>query len=158
VYQLSVYVHVLSAIVWVGGMLFLALVVAPATRGLAPPDRARLFEGVGRRFRAVGWACVALLTATGLVNVAYRGVTFESVTDGRLLDSPFGRVLGLKLLVVAAMLALSVVHDFWLGPAAVRSGDGARLRRPAALLARANGLLALVVVFLAVALVRGLPW
>jgi copper resistance protein D len=59
---------------------------------------------------------------------------------------------------IGGMLALSVVHDFWLGPAATRATDGARLRRPAALLARVNGLLALLVVFLAVALVRGPPW
>src|SRR5438093_7735930 len=99
-------------------MLFLALVVAPATRGMAPSDRTRLFDAVGRRFRTIGWTCVALLIATGLVNVAHRGVTWGGVTSGALFGSPFGQLLGLKLLVVAAMLALSVVHDVWLGPAA----------------------------------------
>jgi hypothetical protein len=46
VYQLGVLVHVLSAIVWIGGMLFLALVGVPAIRGLAPDERARLFDAI----------------------------------------------------------------------------------------------------------------
>jgi putative copper resistance protein D len=164
VYQLSVYVHLLAAIAWVGGMLFLALVVVPATREMAGPERARLFDAVGRRFRAVGWVCIALLLATGLVNLQQRGVSLASATSGELLRSPFGQVLGLKLLLVAAMLSLSAVHDFGLGPAATRAlldpsaaVRGARLRRRAALVARVNGLLGLAVVFLAIALVRGLP-
>ena len=81
-YQLGVLVHLLAAIVWVGGMLFLALVVVPATRRLPAVERASLFDLVGRRFRAVGWACVALLLATGLVNLSYRGVESESVVLG----------------------------------------------------------------------------
>jgi uncharacterized membrane protein len=159
VYQLSVYLHVLAAIVWVGGMAFLALVVVPATRGMAAAERARLFDLVGRRFRPIGWACLALLIATGLVNVAQRGVTWSSVASGDLLGSPFGRILGLKLLLVAAMLALSAAHDFWLGPAAsaASAAEAPRLRLRASWVARLNALLALLVVFLAVALVRGLP-
>jgi hypothetical protein len=31
-YHVSVFVHILSAIVWIGGMFFLTLVVVPATR------------------------------------------------------------------------------------------------------------------------------
>ena len=50
-YQLSVFLHILSAIVWIGGMLFLPLVVVPATRGLPSAERAALFGVVGRRFR-----------------------------------------------------------------------------------------------------------
>ena len=57
-YHLSVFLHILSAIIWIGGMLFLALVVVPTTRGLPPSERAALFGAVGRRFRRVGWICI----------------------------------------------------------------------------------------------------
>ena len=40
-YQLSVFLHILSAIVWIGGMFFLALVVVPATRGVPRPSAPR---------------------------------------------------------------------------------------------------------------------
>lgn len=167
VYQLGVFVHILGAIVWVGGMLFLALVAVPALGPLAGPERARLLAGLGRRFRTVGWIAVALLLVTGLFNSAFRGVTWESLASGRLFESWFGRAFAIKLALVATMLIISVLHDFVVGPASVRAlegadpttdSDAARLRRQASWLARVNTLLALLVVGLAVALVRGSPW
>ncbi len=166
IYQLSVYLHLLSAIVWVGGMLFLALVVVPATRGLAPPERGALFAALGQRFRTIGWVAIAVLLVTGVINTASHGVTWESVVTGQLLRTPFGHVLVTKLALVAAMLALSVVHDFVLGPASTRlardpqrarSPEAEALRRRAAGIARVNALLALAVIALAIVLVRGLP-
>lgn len=166
-YQLSVLVHVVSAMVWVGGMLFLALVAAPATRHLPPAERGALFSVLGRRFRVVGWTSIAILVATGLLNVRFRGIGWEAVVSGRLFGSEFGRVLAAKLGLVAAMLVVAAVHDVVLGPASVRAsagtgpvafGQAATLRRRASLLARLNAVLALLVVALAVALVRGLPW
>jgi uncharacterized membrane protein len=160
-YQLSVFVHILSAIVWIGGMLFLALVIVPATRGQPPAERVALFSAVGRRFRTVGWVCIGLLLVTGGVNTSYRGVTWENVLTAELWGSPFRRVLALKLGVVAAMLALSVYHDFVIGPRSVRAAAGAeaqRLRRLASYVGRVEAILALLVVALAIMLVRGLPF
>lgn len=164
-YQLSVFVHILGAIVWIGGMLFLALVAVPALRPLPGPERGRLLGRLGERFRLVGWVAIALLLATGVANSAFRGVTWESVASGRLFESRFGQLLAIKLGLVIAMLILSLVHDFIIGPAGVRAleqpaagaAEVARLRRQASWLARLNLLLGLVVVGLAVALVRGLP-
>jgi uncharacterized membrane protein len=76
VYQLSVFLHILSAIVWIGGILFLALVVVPAMRGLPPAERAALSGAVGRRFRTVGWACI------GVVVVMVRLSVYHDVVIG----------------------------------------------------------------------------
>jgi hypothetical protein len=54
-YQLSVFVHILSAIVLVSGMLFVALIAVPAIRHLPAAERAGLLGRLGRRFRLVGW-------------------------------------------------------------------------------------------------------
>jgi putative copper resistance protein D len=166
-YQLSTLLHVLSAIDWVGGMLFLALVVVPVARKLQPAERGVLVGAIGRRFRVVGWACIALLIVTGVVNTSYRGVTWDSIASGRFVASDFGRLLAVKVGLVVVMIVLSAVHDFAIGPASTRAlerkdADAAReaaaLRRKASWLGRLNAVLALVVVALAVALVRGLPW
>ena len=167
VYQLSVFLHILSAVIWIGGMLFLALVVVPTTRGLPPSERAALFGAVGRRFRGVGWACIGVLIVTGAINMAYRGVTWENLFSATLWASPFGTTLALKLGVVAVMLALSVYHDFVIGPRSVRllqqaAGHGleeaARIRRRASIVGRLEAILALVVLTLAIMLVRGTPF
>jgi uncharacterized membrane protein len=166
VYQLNVFIHILSAIVWIGGMLFLALVIVPVARQMTAAERGALLGVLGRRFRTVGWICIGLLIVTGIFNAGFRGVTWEGFVSGRFLQSWFGQVLAAKLVAVAAMIAISVYHDFFVGPASVRlleraapvdDDETARLRRQASWLGRLNALLALVVVALAIFLVRGVP-
>ncbi|GBD29069.1 Copper transport protein YcnJ [bacterium HR32] len=164
-YHLSVFLHILAAVVWVGGMLFLALVAIPVLRTLPDRPRAELVAQLGERFRPVAWTCIVLLVVTGILNLAFRGVTWESVATGRLWQSPFGQVLAWKLGFVLVLLLLSALHDFSLGPRSTRLArssdpDGQlalTLRRRAAWIGRLSALLALVVLALAVMLVRGLP-
>jgi uncharacterized membrane protein len=166
-YQLSVFLHVLAAMVWVGGMLFIALVLVPVTRPMPPDKRGALLDAVGLQFRRVGWIAVALLVATGIANVAFRGITWEMALSGTFLEGRFGQVLAIKLGVVAVMVAITAYHDFILGPRSVRllqqpsaeaQAEAERLRRLSSWQARISTLLSLVIVGLGVALVRGLPF
>lgn len=62
----SVALHALAAVVWVGGMAFAYAFLRPAAgETLAGPERLRLWRGVFRRFFPVVWAAVALLLVTG---------------------------------------------------------------------------------------------
>lgn len=132
------FLHVLAALVWIGGMLFVALVLVPVIRAQADPAlRARLFHQVGVRFRAVGWAALGVLLATGLANLWMRPYL--------LTLTRFQWKLGLVVLV----LALSALHDFVIGPRVVADP---RLRPWASWLARANVLVVLLVVLLGLAL------
>lgn len=159
-YYISVTIHVLAAIVWLGGMFFLALVGAPVLRRFDAPIRAALFQNLGLRFRTVGWVAVALLVVTGVSNLSFRGLL-----RGDVLASPafwtglYGRALALKLLAACAMLVLSVLHDFVIGPAVSRQPPecvrAQRLRRAASWLARVNAVIGLVLVGAAVRLARG---
>ena len=67
-YHLSALVYILSAVVWVGGMLFLALVAVPVARRQPAAERSALIGALDRRFRVVGWVCIALLLVTGTGN------------------------------------------------------------------------------------------
>ena len=67
------WVHVLSAITWVGGMLFIALVLVPTVRALGDATlRTRLLRDSGQRFRTVAWIALAFLLLTGLVNLWFQ--------------------------------------------------------------------------------------
>jgi uncharacterized membrane protein len=164
-YLLSVWLHILAAAVWIGGMIFLVLVLVPATRRPEYRDiAAPLIRWTGERFRWVGWVCLGLLVLSGTFNVAYRGFTWKDALSGRLWQGPFGQALGIKLLLVSAILALSALHDFSIGPRSTalwQANPGApeamRLRRRARAIGRINLLLALLVVVFAVILVRGWP-
>ncbi len=164
-YLLSVWLHVLAATIWLGGTIFLALVLVPITRRLEYRGIAgSLIHQVGVRFRLLGWICLGLLVVSGILNVAYRGFGWADLWSGRLWQGPFGRALGIKLLLVALILLLSALHDFFIGPRATilwqtqpTSPATQRLRRQAGWIGRINLLLALVVVALGVILVRGWP-
>ncbi|MEE8312484.1 MAG: CopD family protein [Candidatus Binatia bacterium] len=143
-------------------MLFLALVIIPIVR---QPDlqsmRSALVHRVGVRFRAVGWAAIGVLLATGLVNLAARGVPPAALFDAATYSGRFGAVLAIKLALVAIVLALSYYHDFHLGPRAGEvaradpGGDEAlRLRALAGRMGRAETLLVLVIVALGILLGR----
>jgi len=137
------WLHVLAAITWIGGMLFIALVLVPVTRRLEDAAlRTRLVHAVGLRFRTVGWIALGVLVATGLLNL-WR---FPS-----LLYTPrFQWKLGL----VALTLILSAFHDFVLGPRAGAPGADPGARGRASWIARANVLVVLVIVLLGLSLLR----
>jgi uncharacterized membrane protein len=164
-YVLSVFLHIVAAVVWLGGMLFLVLVIMPALRCPAFREaRSSLVAAVGKAFRPVGWACLIVLVVTGFLNLHFRGM-LEVLSERSFWQGGFGQVLAVKLLVVAALIVLSAVHDFWIGPKAVRaaeqhpgSADHTRWRRCAAWMGRLTALLALLAVLLGVILVRGRPW
>lgn len=161
-YLVSVYLHLLAALLWLGGMLFLSLVLVPALRGAQDPALlSRLMSLVGQRYRRLGWWAMGLLVLTGLVNALGRWGLQPLLTTAFWSARP-GRLLALKLLVVAVMFCLSALHDFVLGPkAAARRLAGApaeelaRLRRQASWLGRLNLGLGLLVLGLAILLVRG---
>jgi uncharacterized membrane protein len=162
IYYAVVTIHVLAALFWLGGMFFLGVVGAPALRAVEPPAvRQRLFQELGRRFRGAGWIAIVILVITGLLNLHFRGVLhWDGVLGARAFwATPFGHALAGKLLAVTAMIVVSGVHDFILGPAAGRatpgSPDALRMRRRAALLARVNAFLGILVVVAAVRLARG---
>jgi uncharacterized membrane protein len=58
-------VHILGAIVWVGGMFFAYVVLRPVTGELDPGPRLRLWRGVFARFFPWVWASVIGLLASG---------------------------------------------------------------------------------------------
>jgi uncharacterized membrane protein len=72
---LSLFLHVLSVVVWVGGMFFAYMALRPvAASVLEPPQRLTLWAGVFGKFFPWVWASVALILLTGLhMLVAFGG-------------------------------------------------------------------------------------
>ena len=161
-YYLNVTLHVLAALTWLGGMFFLGLVGAPVLRAVEPASlRQALFHQLGLRFRTVGWACLAVLLATGLVNLSYRGwLHWTGVWDSPdFWRTPVGIALGTKVVMVLAMAGLAALHDFVIGPAAGRAPTGSpealALRARAAWMGRLNAVLGVVLLVAAIRLTRG---
>lgn len=160
-YYLNVTTHVLAAMLWLGGMFFLAAVGAPVLRKVEQPElRARLFRALGERFRTVGWWCIGVLIVTGTINLYFRGLLRAEVWGSAAFwGTGLGQALAWKLASVMVMVGVSGFHDFLAGPAAARlephSPAAARARRNASLLARVNAIVGIILVVAAVRLARG---
>lgn len=112
-YLLTVWLHILAAIVWIGGMAFLGAVLVPVLRqDEFEPTRTPMLYETALRFRWVGWVTLALLVVTGFLNVGPRTVKVLAETPDapeaerlRRWSSWMGR---LTLLLSLAILALAV--------------------------------------------------
>ncbi|MDD4929511.1 MAG: DUF4149 domain-containing protein [Gallionella sp.] len=68
-------IHLLSVLIWVGGMFFAYVVLRPAAvEILEPPQRLRLWDSVFRRFFGWVWPTIGALLASGLYMI-YSGLT-----------------------------------------------------------------------------------
>lgn len=65
-YNILKFAHILSVIVWVGGMAFAHFFLRPAVQSLEPPQRLRLMRDVMQRFLNAVAAAVVVLFASGL--------------------------------------------------------------------------------------------
>jgi uncharacterized membrane protein len=62
---LLVALHVLAAVIWVGGMFFAYMVLRPSAGPLEPPLRLLLWRRVFSRFFPWVWASIVVLLASG---------------------------------------------------------------------------------------------
>jgi putative copper export protein len=109
-YFILVWLHLLAAAFYVGGMLFLSLVAVPLLK--TDPDHVgtqRRFLSMARRFRSFAWGAIFVLLLTGALLL--RGY----VSFGEPLSDWPITVLT-KLLLVAVLLGTSITHEFFLGP------------------------------------------
>lgn len=158
-YLLSVWLHILAAMVWIGGMFFLVLVNIPI---LKKPPFDKLFVEfllkAGERFRWLGWTCFGIIAITGYLNLFFKGITIEVLINKNFwLESSFGKTLAEKLFVFLFIILISLLHDFHIGSKAVQSTDEAtqkKFRFYARWMGRMNMLLALIILWLAVNLAR----
>ena len=78
--RIALLLHLISDVVWIGGM-FLAYVVVRPTVGelLEPPQRLPLWAGIFRRFFAWVWAAVVLILLSGFTMMGQRATVPHSV-------------------------------------------------------------------------------
>lgn len=161
-YKISVVLHVLAAIVWIGGVLFMGAVAIPAAKQLSPKESSLIIGAVGFRFRPIGWTCLALLVLTGSYMTWSWGATWGNLFDLSFFQKGAQyRALGYKLIAVTLMIGVSAYHDWYLGPRSASaisadSAEAATMRKLAGRLGRATGILVLVIAILAVFVAR--PW
>jgi len=137
-YSMSIFIHLLAACFWIGGMLFLPLVLLPGIKD--SPERVALLYRTGLRFRTFGLIALGLLLVTGLLQIHLRGIPFSWAF---WTSSAYGIKVGIKIGLFVLILAINSIHDLLLGKRAVteQTQSDERFRK----LARWTGRLVLVI-------------
>ncbi len=162
-FQAIVVVHLISAITWLGGMLFLVMVMAPlARRDTGGGQGFVVLRQVAERFVPISWVAMIVLAVTGgyLATDRY-GVGVSEFFSG---GTHFLDFLQIKTGLFLIVILISLAHDLWLGPMMMDRLDSARqsgdplprgLARTFVLwAARVNLALVLAIVVLAVLMTR----
>src|SRR6185295_17408470 len=103
---LILWIHLIAAVTWIGGMVIVTLVIVPVLSSRDPSQRAELLQAVGERFSMVVWACIIVLLMTGILNLMHLAIPFDVLFTTRL-----GKLLIVKWSLLAGMIGLSIYHD-----------------------------------------------
>ena len=114
--EVVVIVHLLAAMVWVGGSVALVFAGVPAIRTVEGDARGRALRELGLRWRPLGYGALLVVALTGAELASH------DWSRGR---SPFQTVLWVKVAVSVGLITASYLHNFVYGPrlqAEVREG------------------------------------
>jgi uncharacterized membrane protein len=101
------WIHLVFSSIWVGGSVFLGIVLAPFLKKTIPDINKRIFfmVTVGRRFNFIAGPSLLILVITGIYNarsfVPNPGLLFESI---------YGYILLAKIILVCITISIYVVH------------------------------------------------
>lgn len=147
---LPLWLHVVSATVWLGGLLFQSHILLPL---LARGGPAEALAQAVRRSRRVGWTALALLVLTGLHHLT-RLPAVAAMTESGVL-----KLLALKLFLVVVVLMLTAHRDFGVAARLIRAvaegRDATQALRTLVRIDRVTLLLGVGLVYLGLAVSRG---
>lgn len=115
---LAYWLHLIATVIWVGGITLLALLVWPGARAHwgHSPEAGRFLRDLNRRFNPWAWLSLAVLTATGLFQMAadpnYRGFL--------AIDNAWTVAILLKHLAVLGMVGIGAALQWIVQPELAR--------------------------------------
>ncbi|HUK55678.1 MAG TPA: CopD family protein [Nitrospiria bacterium] len=151
---LLIWVHLMAAITWIGGMVFYRLVLKPTLARAASPSKSPdllvgILSRIETRYKTIRWLSLAMLLGTGIVLLLHEGGSAR-------LESTWGAWLMLKLFFVLLVIGLTAILDVGMAPVPSQPA-GPQIEAPvrsAAFIADTILALGLVIVFIAAYLVQ----
>ncbi len=104
---ITTWIHLISASIWVGGSIFLGVVLAPLLKkmSLSIEERLELMIKVGRRFNKIALPSLVILIGTGIYN---SHLVLQNTEI--LFSSSYGAFLITKIVLVIALIVTFAVH------------------------------------------------
>jgi copper resistance protein D len=149
-YHFSVWLPVIGVSFWIGGMLFLPMVLLPAIKD--HPDRRNLLMTTGLKFRFAGYIVLTLLLITGILNMYLRGI---DLSWKFLVISRYGKLVITKLFLFLLIIAVSLLHDVQARKNLLSEKEKMRFKTIAKWSGRILLIISLAMAFIGVVLSRG---
>ena len=154
------WVHLIAASIWVGGSIFLGVVLSPALRSAIPDvtERMRLIILVGRRFNKIAIPSLAILMITGVYN------SHAILANPDLLwTTGYGTNLAIKIGLVLLLAAVYVAHvaivrgdvEERISSGIMQPAELQRLRKRVIILGEATVVISVAILFFAAMLDAG---
>ncbi|HXV39006.1 MAG TPA: DUF4149 domain-containing protein [Nitrosopumilaceae archaeon] len=104
---LITWAHLISASIWVGGSLFIGVVLAPLLKTMSESveERLRIMIRVGRKFNKIAVPSLGILIVTGLYNSQY-----ILSKPGTIFSTNYGTILTIKIMLVIALIVAFAIH------------------------------------------------
>jgi len=102
------WVHLMSAVIWIGGLAFLVMSVTPALRKVVPKEYLRpVLDAISTRYRKIVGVLMALILMTGGINLHFISQMMLSQTGSGISNSPkYLTILFIKLTLVLGIVTL----------------------------------------------------
>ena len=104
---LIVWLHLVAASIWVGGSVFIGVILSPMLNTITRTveERIVLLIKIGRRFSYIAIPAFGILILTGIYNS--KALLFEPST---LYQTSYGVILLIKIILVVATLIAYIIH------------------------------------------------
>jgi putative copper export protein len=149
-YYISVWLHIVAAAFWIGGMLFLPLILLPGIKN--NPERRNLLMSTGLKFRFYGYIVLAIMFVTGFLNIYLRGISFSL---DFFIKTRYGQLVELKIILFVLMLMISLMHDLIVGRKAIEQMENQNIKWIARWTGRILLFIALIMAYIGVIIARG---
>lgn len=139
---LAFWLHMAATVVWIGGLFYQSVVLAPALASVEDP--AALLERLQKRFQPLAWLSLAVLVGTGLVQMS-ANANYEGLLS---IANPWSQAIFAKHLAIGLMLLVAAYQTWVLQPRLAREamlGAAEGSRRRFARLAQINLVLGILV-------------
>lgn len=104
---LIMWAHLVAASIWVGGSIFIGIVLAPLLKTMSDTMEGRLsiMIRVGRKFNTIAVPSLIILMATGIYNSSNL-----LHNPSMILSTTYGQVLVVKVALVIVLLVTFAIH------------------------------------------------
>jgi uncharacterized membrane protein len=110
---LAYWLHMAATVVWVGGLLFQAVVLNPVLVQSVTADALQpLLYRLRRRFQPLAWLSLAILIGSGLLQMSANPNYLGLFQFGNL----WSQAILAKHLAIGGMVLLAAYQTWWLGP------------------------------------------